>query len=234
MHNPQYSYEYCTYTIRKPTSYKPYYMATEFPSKDIASPLWKLIVSTRAILLGLGANLAGPWGAPHATLARAVRELSASGLVVNRCSSPHASTPVGIGRQPRYLNAVLAVTASIAPTVLLRIVKKIERRAGRRLGRHWGPRPLDIDILDHGGRIIGNPRGRRQPGRLLLPHPEMHRRAFALLPLQEIAPSWRHPRLGVGAATLLARLGPRERAQVRRTGARALDSAAAACDKEYK
>jgi 2-amino-4-hydroxy-6-hydroxymethyldihydropteridine diphosphokinase len=131
-----------------------------------------------------------------------------------RSSSLYSTAPEGLGRQARYFNAVVAVEASVAPAALLRIVKQIERKAGRRLGRHWGPRPLDIDLLDFGGRRIGRPHGRRRPGQLLLPHPEMHRRAFVLLPLQEIAPSWRHPRLGVRAATLLARLGARQRAQV--------------------
>jgi len=175
-----------------------------------------LHVKTVSILLGLGANLAGAWGVPRATLARAVRELSAAGLVVVRSSSLYATAPVGVGRQPRYLNAVVAVEASVAPSELLRIVKRIERGAGRRLGRHWGPRPLDIDVLSHGKLRIGKPLGRRRSGALLLPHPEIHKRAFVLLPLLEIAPSWRHPQLGVGAATLLARLGGRHRSQVRR------------------
>ena len=99
--------------------------------------------------------------------------------------------------QPRYLNAVVLVEAYIAPGALLRLLKRIERRAGGRLGaRNGGPRPLDIDILDYGGRRIGRPPRRRQRGRLILPHPEMHRRAFVLVPLLEVAPAWRHPRSG--------------------------------------
>jgi len=140
------------------------------------------------------------------------------------------TTPVGLGRQPAYLNAVVMVEGRMAPTALLRTLKRIERNAGRRLGRHWGPRQLDIDILDFGGRQIGNPRGRRARGQLLLPHPEMHRRAFVLLPLREIAPGWRHPRLGVTASVLLARLRRHERAGVRRL----LDSPARTCDKQRK
>ena len=65
---------------------------------------------------------------------------------------------------------------------------------------------------------------------MILPHPEMHQRAFVLRPLQEIAPGWRHPRLGVRAATLLARLTPKQRADVRPV----LDSAAPTCDKHRK
>jgi 2-amino-4-hydroxy-6-hydroxymethyldihydropteridine diphosphokinase len=118
----------------------------------------------------------------------------------------------------------------MAPAALLRTLKRIERRAGRRLGRHWGPRQLDIDVLDFGGRQIGNPHGHRRRGQLQLPHPEMHRRAFVLLPLREVAPSWRHPRLGLTVSALLARLPPRDRAGVRRL----LDSPSITCDKQRK
>ena len=187
------------------------------------------MTSVRTILLGLGSNLAGPWGSPRATLARARRELTGAGLRILGFSSLYATAPVGLGRQPAYLNAVVVVEGSTAPAALLRTLKRIERRAGRRLGRHWGPRQLDIDILDFGGRQAGNPRGRRR-GQLLLPHPETHRRAFVLLPLREVAPLWRHPRHGLTVSALLARLAPRDRAGVRRL----LDSPAITCDKDRK
>ena len=106
------------------------------------------MTSARTILLGLGSNLAGPWGSPRATLARALNELTAAGLRILGFSSLYTTTPVGLGRQPAYLNAVVLVDASMALAALLRTLKHIERRAGRRLGRHWGPRQLDIDILD--------------------------------------------------------------------------------------
>ena len=140
------------------------------------------------ILLALGSNLGGPWGSPQATLAHALRELTGAGLRILGFSSLYATAPVGLGRQPAYLNAVVMVEGSTSPAVLLRTLKRIERNAGRRLGRRWGPRQLDIDILDFGGRQIGNPHGRRRRGQLQLPHPEMHRRAFVLLPLREVAP----------------------------------------------
>lgn len=184
----------------------------------------------RTILLGLGSNLAGPWGAPHAILARARREFTTAGLRILGFSSSYATAPIGPGRQPTYVNAVVMIEASVTPAALLRALKRIERRAGRRLGGHWGPRQLDIDILDFGGRQIGRPGGRRRRGQLVLPHPEMHRRAFVLLPLQEIAPFWRHPRLGQSVATLLSRISARERAGVHRV----LDSPGATCEKSSK
>jgi 2-amino-4-hydroxy-6-hydroxymethyldihydropteridine diphosphokinase len=92
---------------------------------------------------------------------------------------------------------------------LLRLLKRLERRAGRRTTPPLQPRPLDIDILDLGGRRLNWPaRGRKRRG-LVLPHPLLDRRAFVLIPLLELAPHWSHPVLGVPAKTLLARLGRR-------------------------
>jgi 2-amino-4-hydroxy-6-hydroxymethyldihydropteridine diphosphokinase len=68
---------------------------------------------------------------------------------------------------------------------------------------------------------------RRERGRLVLPHPQMHKRAFVLVPLLEVAPRWRHPVLGIAGRALLARIDLRGRAGVRPT----LDSLAPACDK---
>jgi 2-amino-4-hydroxy-6-hydroxymethyldihydropteridine diphosphokinase len=174
------------------------------------------MLPSSTILLGLGSNLAGAWGKSPAILVRTIHELTAAGLRILACSSLYATSPVGVGRQPTYINAVVIAKTPVGPAELLRTLKRIERRAGRRLGRHWGPRQLDIDILDFAGRQIGHPCGQRRPGQLLLPHPEMHRRAFVLVPLSEISPSWRHPRSGLSAATLLSRLPARDRAGVRR------------------
>jgi len=70
------------------------------------------------------------------------------------------------------------------------------------------PRPLDIDVLDFGGRRLNWPCRRRQRGQLVLPHPLLDRRGFVLVPLMELAPRWIHPVLGRRPRTMLARLGP--------------------------
>ncbi len=159
------------------------------------------------VLLGLGANISGAWGPPERTLLRALEELSARGLAPLGRSPIFRSKPVGPGRQPDFLNAVVMTQASLAPMAMLRLIKHLESQAGRRYGRRWGPRPLDIDILDYGGRRLGWPPGRRHRGRLILPHPEAHRRAFVLMPLAAVAPRWRHPVLAATAQALLGRLG---------------------------
>jgi 2-amino-4-hydroxy-6-hydroxymethyldihydropteridine diphosphokinase len=132
-----------------------------------------------------------------------------------RASRVFSTAPQGPGLQVRYLNAVALVAAPLPPAALLRLLKRIERDAGRRSGPKWGPRPLDLDILDYGGWRIGWPPRRRQRGQLILPHPEMDARAFVLVPLLEVAPHWRHPVLGLGVRALLARLAPGKVADVR-------------------
>jgi 2-amino-4-hydroxy-6-hydroxymethyldihydropteridine diphosphokinase len=181
----------------------------------------------RFLLLGLGANLAGAWGPPRETLRRARQELSRAGMRMLASSHTYDTLPLGPGRQSPYLNAVLLLEAHLAPAELLRLIKRIERSAGRRLGSRWGPRCLDIDVLDYGSRRLGWPKGRRQRGSLVLPHPEMHKRAFVLVPLLEIDPHWHHPALAASGRMLLARLPRANRRGIRQS----LDFAAPACDK---
>lgn len=178
-----------------------------------------------AVLISLGSNLAGAWGSPIRSLCRAVAELQKMQIAILRVSALYETEPVGGRWQGHYLNAVIRVKANVAPAALLRMLKRLERRAGRRLGVHWGPRPLDLDIIDFDGRRLGWPPGLRQRGRLVLPHPEAHRRAFVLVPLLDVAPTWRHPVLGLSATTLLADLRTQRRG-VRRV----LDSGWFLCD----
>ncbi|MDX2156922.1 MAG: 2-amino-4-hydroxy-6-hydroxymethyldihydropteridine diphosphokinase [Hyphomicrobiaceae bacterium] len=161
---------------------------------------------TPTILLSLGANRVGAWGPPQASLSRAVCELEQHGLRLVGLSGLYCTEPVGLRWQPNFLNAVAGFEGSIGPVTLLRLVKRLERAAGRRKGQHMGPRPLDIDILDFRGRQVGRPGPSRIAGRLLLPHPEIAHRAFVLVPLAEVAPGWRHPWLEITARDLLRRI----------------------------
>jgi 2-amino-4-hydroxy-6-hydroxymethyldihydropteridine diphosphokinase len=191
--------------------------------------------SSGALLLALGGNLAGRWGGPRDTLSRACRELEAAGVEIVAASHFYETAPVGGGRQPPYLNAVIVGRARIAPGSLLRLAKQLERRAGRRSTPPMQARPLDIDILDFGGRRLNWPAGRRVRGRLILPHPLLHTRPFVLVPLLEVAPNWSHPVLGRGAKTLLATLAPTlvpgARSPAESSVRQALDFPIRACDK---
>lgn len=163
------------------------------------------------ILIGLGSNRAGAWGDPAATLQNAVGVLAATaGTRIVRQSGLYETAGVGPGQPGVFANAVIAIDCHCAPDALLRRLKMIERAAGPRSARRWGPRPLDLDILDYRGRIVGW----RDPdqsndatlrNRIILPHPLMHVRPFVLAPLNEIAPTWRHPVIKRTARELWAR-----------------------------
>jgi 2-amino-4-hydroxy-6-hydroxymethyldihydropteridine diphosphokinase len=171
------------------------------------------------VILGLGANISGSRGPPLSTLRRTVAaDLPAVGIEVIAVSGLYETSPVadwrGTGGTLTYLNAVIVAAARYAPARLLDILKRMERRAGRRRRAPGAPRPLDIDIIDFGGRMVGWPPARRRPA-LVLPHPEAHRRAFVLVPLLDVCPAWYHPAFAMSALRLLRRL-PRRPGDVRR------------------
>ncbi len=150
------------------------------------------------VLVALGANCPGPWGAPRETLARALLELARHGVAVKALSALYETAAIGQARQLPYLNAVALLQTSKPPAALLRLLKQVERRAGRRGGRPWGARTLDLDLVDYKG-IVQNWRAKRpdvaKGGQrpLVLPHPLMQERPFVLRPLLDVAPGWRHP-----------------------------------------
>ncbi len=180
-------------------------------------------------LIALGSNVRGRWGAPERTLAEAIRRLERTAGVVQAVSGLWRSMPFGPVVQPSFLNAVVIVRTDLSPHVLMRQLRWLEDEAGRRRGRSWGPRALDLDILDIGGQVLapagtGRPSGmlgghHLQRRGLVLPHPAIAFRPFVLLPLAETAPEWRHPLGGWTAAQALARMPGKVRAQCHRIGA---------------
>lgn len=152
------------------------------------------------IFIAIGANRPGPWGDPVATIDRALAELRKARIEIVAVSGFYATAGIGPGRASVYVNAAIAVRSARPPRALLAVLKQVERRAGRRSGRRWGPRSLDLDILDYKGLLRGHEAtGRPGPPTashgLVLPHPQMHKRPFVLRPMLDIAPRWRHPRL---------------------------------------
>lgn len=131
--------------------------------------------------IGMGGNVAGPAGAPEATLAAAAERLEDLGRVLCR-SSLYSTEPVGYAAQPRFVNAVAAVETLLSPQALLGELLRIERDFGRDrfTGIPNGPRTLDLDLLLMGDLVL-------HQWNLDLPHPRLADRAFVLVPLNEIA-----------------------------------------------
>ncbi len=166
---------------------------------DVYALVFRL-TSKNMILIGLGSNMAGPWGSPRQTVLRALRELDGNGTQLLAASRLIATSPYGRKNQPDYVNAVARIATHMPPEALLRRLHAIERQAGRHRGIRWGPRTLDLDLLDYHGRRMG------KPGRLALPHPGICERPFVLQPIAEVAPGWIHPVAHQRARTLLRRL----------------------------
>lgn len=162
-------------------------------------------------IISLGSNAPGAWGVPECAIQHALGVLNRQFGASFRHSHLYGSAAVGHGLQPAYVNACAAFRSDLSAASLLRFFKCLEMVAGRRarISGRWSPRPLDIDIIDFGGRINRwrRPKSRVRPGNapisLVLPHPLSHVRAFVLLPLVEIAPHWRHPVLGQTAMQLI-------------------------------
>ena len=147
--------------------------------------------------VALGSNL----GDRRAALDFALGQLRASqGVAVLAVSPVYETEPVGGPPQGAYLNAVAALSTSLAPRALLERLLAIEARAGReRSGVRDAPRRLDLDLLLYGDLAL------EEPG-LVIPHPRLAERAFALVPLADLAPDLVHPVLGETLGRLAARV----------------------------
>lgn len=163
--------------------------------------------------LGLGANL----GDRAATLRSAIGSLAELGTIV-AVSPAYETAPVGYADQPDFLNAVVIVETKLGPLDLLDATQAIENVHGRTRSFPNAPRTLDIDILFLDEKVMSTPR-------LTVPHPRVTERAFALVPLADVAPDLRDPRTGRNLHDLAARVAGRQ--FVRRRADRLIGEAAA-------
>lgn len=128
--------------------------------------------------LGLGGNV----GDVKATMAAALQRLDARpDLSVEQVSRLYRTPPWGVTDQPWFVNACARVETELGPRELLDLCLETERAFKRERRERWGPRTLDLDVLDHGGAVY-------EDEALTLPHPRAAERAFVLIPLAEIAP----------------------------------------------
>jgi 2-amino-4-hydroxy-6-hydroxymethyldihydropteridine diphosphokinase len=160
------------------------------------------------IIISLGSNVISRWGNSNTTILQALRELETRGIQIIRHSRLYRTSPFGPVDQPVFTNAAAVIRTSLPPRALLSVAKNIEAKAGRRPSRAWGPRELDIDIIDYNSQILNWSQRDTQSFKcsLILPHPRIELRAFVLQPLLDVAPHWHHPVSGLHAAQLLARL----------------------------
>ncbi len=139
-----------------------------------------MTVTMAEAFIGLGGNV----GDVRSTFDQAIALLSESGTVqITARSSDYRTPPWGVTDQAPFVNAVMAVTTTLAPHDLLALAAACERKLGRdrTRERRWGPRTIDLDLLAYDDLVLID-------RDLILPHPHLFERAFVLVPLAEIAP----------------------------------------------
>ena len=137
-------------------------------------------------------------GPPSGVVAAAVREMGKRlGAVVALSSTVHGP-PLGPSRR-RYANAAALLETPRGPRALLADLQAMERAFGRRKGRRWGQRVLDLDIILWSG-------GTHVDAELRIPHPAWRQRDFVVAPLAQIAPDWRDPVTNLAVRHFAARL----------------------------
>jgi 2-amino-4-hydroxy-6-hydroxymethyldihydropteridine diphosphokinase len=149
--------------------------------------------------IGLGSNL----GDREAMIRLAIDDLARlPETTLAKASSLYDTEPAGEVDQPNFLNAVAAIDTQLTARQLLWNLQLIEKRLGRVRTQKWGPRTIDLDLLLYGSLILEEPD-------LRVPHPELLRRSFVLVPLVEIEPLLVHPATGETLVHHLSRLGTR-------------------------
>jgi 2-amino-4-hydroxy-6-hydroxymethyldihydropteridine diphosphokinase len=140
----------------------------------------------------IGGNL----GDRAAYLEQAIKQIEALCGRITHTSSIYETAAWGNTNQPAFYNQAIQLTTSLPPETLLAQLLAIEIKMGRVRTQKYGPRTIDLDILMIDDKVLDT-------NTLTIPHPQLHNRRFALLPLAEIAPSLHHPILDKTVSELL-------------------------------
>ena len=143
------------------------------------------------IFLGLGSNL----GDRQHHLALARQAIGRRIGPIQLTSSLYETQPWGRSDQPEFINQVIELRSPLSPEALMKTILELEQSLGRERRQKWAERVIDIDILAYGNKIV------HKDG-LHIPHPELHKRNFVLVPFMEIAGDWVHPELDLSIEEL--------------------------------
>ncbi len=152
----------------------------------------------KIVYLSLGSNL----GDKFKNIDLAKYKLQLKGVKIIRSSSNYKSLSWPNPKNPKFINIVLKVRTFSSPFNLLKICKNIEKQLGRVRSVKNEPRTCDIDIIDYNQIVLSH----KGVNPLYLPHPEVSKRNFVLMPLYEISKTWKHPKTKVKISKLISLL----------------------------
>lgn len=183
--------------------------------------------TSKKCMIALGANLVNGNMTPRETLQKSLELCESASLTILDVSRWYSTPAFPAGSGPDYVNAAILIETNFLPQKLLDVLHQIEAELGRTRENRWEPRICDLDLIAYDDTIAPNISTFRKwqklspsdqkiqpPDELILPHPRMQDRAFALVPLNDIAPEWRHPVLMLTINEMLNALPESERAEI--------------------
>lgn len=178
-------------------------------------------------LIAIGSNKTSVWGDAKATIEASIHRLNRLAQSAPRISSFYVTPAFPAGSGPDYINAAVALSTTQTAHDLLVALHVIEDAAQRRRDIRWGQRTLDLDLIalgdeiwpdaqtqDHWRNLSPEVQAQIAPDQLILPHPRLQDRSFVLVPLADVAPDWRHPRIGLTVEQMRDRLSHDDRSSV--------------------
>ena len=160
------------------------------------------------IFLGLGSNLPSKYGDRFTNINLAISFLEGYGIKVIKKSSFYETPSYPNNENPKFINAIILVETTLPPVDLMSVLIFIEKKLERKRGKKNDPRTCDIDIIDYNSEILNL---RYNNLELTVPHKELTSRNFILFPLQEISPTWKHPKTKEIVSVLLQKLSEEDK-----------------------
>lgn len=179
-------------------------------------------------LIAMGANLPSATGTALETLKKSLELFPLESLQIFRISKWFSTPAFPIDSGPDFVNAAVMVKTQLSPAEVLEALHRIEAAMGRTRDNRWEPRLCDLDLLAYDDDISPDletyqqwkaldltSQQTRTPDQLILPHPRLQDRSFVLVPLNDIAPDWRHPVTGITVSEMLAALPSADLAEIK-------------------
>lgn len=179
-------------------------------------------------LIAMGANLPSATGTALKTLEKSLGLFPSESLQIRRISKWFSTPAFPADSGPDFVNGAVMIKTQLSPTEVLEALHRIEAAMGRTRDNRWEPRLCDLDLLAYGDEISPDLETYQQwktldlssqktktPDELVLPHPRLQDRSFVLVPLNDIAPDWRHPVTGITVSEMLATLPSADLAEIK-------------------